>query len=71
MSSKAIDTLGKLLAAGFEIFGNCSDCAAGYRMDLPAEQRQPSTFPIDVRALIATHGADHSIMGNEPHVACP
>jgi len=65
-----ITTLGQLLAHGYELFGSCSDCASRYRMDLPAAQRQPSQFAIDLRALVAERGADHCII-HMPGVRCP
>jgi hypothetical protein len=70
MPSSPIDTLGKLLAAGFEMFGSCADCASRYRKDIPVAQRQLSTFPIDLRALIVELGADHTSIGKTP-VRCP
>jgi hypothetical protein len=66
----ALDTLGRLHARGYGLFGACADCAQLYRMaDLP-ERRIPSNFDIDLAALIAERGADCSVIRMAP-VPCP
>lgn len=65
-----LDTLGKLHALGYGLGGSCDDCAAAYRMDIPAEQRQRSNFDIDLPALIAERGEDTPVVGMAP-VPCP
>jgi hypothetical protein len=50
--------------------GWCRECAKLYRMDARAEDRVPAAFDIDMPALIAERGADHSIIRMAP-VPCP
>jgi hypothetical protein len=64
-----LDTIGKLHARGYGIFGTCIGCAARYRMDAPPGACV-SNFDIDLEALIAERGAATSIIGMVP-VACP
>jgi hypothetical protein len=66
----AIDTLGKLRARGYGLWGSCLDCAALYRKDVPAEERISSSFDIDLDELIAERGADASCIRMAP-VLCP
>jgi hypothetical protein len=66
----AIDTLGKLRAHGNNLWGNCLDCAALYRMDVPAERRMSGAFDIDLGELIIERGADAPLIRMAP-VACP
>jgi hypothetical protein len=52
----ALDTLGRLHARGYGLFGSCTDCAQLYRMADAPERRVPSNFDIDLGALIASAG---------------
>jgi hypothetical protein len=66
----ALDTLGRLHAGGYGLFGCCTDCAQLYRMADPPERRVPSHFEIDIAALMAERGADCSVVRMAP-VSCP
>jgi hypothetical protein len=66
----SLDTLGRLHARGYGLFGCCSDCAELYRMDAPPEQRISSNFEIDLAKLIKEHGAATSFV-RMPPVPCP
>jgi hypothetical protein len=65
-----LDTLGKLHAHGYSLWGWCRDCAKLYRMGQRAEERVLAAFDIDMAALIAERGADHSFIRMAP-VPCP
>lgn len=65
-----LDTLGRLHARGYGLFGSCSDCAELYRMDAAPEQRISSNFDIDLAKLIEEHGAATSCV-RMPPVPCP
>jgi hypothetical protein len=54
----------------FTLFGSCDDCAALYRKDLPASERVPAFFDIDLEKLIAERGAGASYIRMAP-VPCP
>src|SRR5690348_3521184 len=64
-----IDTIGKLHEYGNTLHGFCSDCAARYRMDRMS-QNPPSSWTVDLPALIAERGADSPVVGMAP-VRCP
>jgi hypothetical protein len=66
----ALDTLGRLHARGYGLFGSCADCAQLYRMADPPERRIPSNFDVDIATLIAERGADCSVIRMAP-VPCP
>jgi hypothetical protein len=64
--SIALDTLGKLLERGHEVFPARLDCVRLYRMDAPAEQRISSYFDIDLARLVEERGAASSCIRMEP-----
>jgi len=66
----ALDTLGKLHARHYGLFGCCTDCAQLYRMADPPERRVSSHFDIDMGELIAERGANCSVIRMAP-VPCP
>ena len=63
-----LDTLGKLHAYGYRLFGWCRDCQNKY--DRRRRDNPPTHFDIDVAALTAECGADCAVVGLAP-VACP
>jgi hypothetical protein len=63
-----LDTLGKLDAYGFRLFGCCHDCGSKY--DRRRRENPPTHFDIDVAALAAERGADCAVVGLAP-VVCP
>jgi hypothetical protein len=65
-----LDTLGKFLERGHEMFGTRLNCVRLYRMDVPAEQRISSYFDIDLARLVAERGTASSCIRMEP-VPCP
>jgi hypothetical protein len=67
----AIDTLGKLRARGYGLWGSSLDCASLYYKNPAASLPQiSSTFDIDLDALIAERGADAPLIRMTP-VLCP
>jgi hypothetical protein len=64
-----IDTLGKMLEHRQTLFGHCADCAALYRKDRMGEN-PPSSWTVDLGALIAERGADSPSVRMKP-VPCP
>ena len=70
IQSIALDTLGALHRHHHGLFGWCRDCAADYRMEIPAEQRKPALFNVSMPTLIAKHGAGCLIATMAP-IPCP
>jgi hypothetical protein len=70
MQTVSLDTLGKLHAYRYGLWGWCRECAKLYRMDVPAEQRVRAAFEIDLAALIAERGAESTCIRMAP-VLCP
>jgi len=66
----ALDTLGRLAAAGYGLTGHCLDCSARYRPDMPAAERVSSAWDVDMGALIAERGASAPTVGMLP-LSCP
>jgi hypothetical protein len=64
----ALDTLGKLHAYGYRLFGWCRDCQNKY--DRRRRDNPLTHFDIDVAALAAERGADCAVVGLAP-IACP
>jgi hypothetical protein len=64
-----IDTIGKMHAHRQTLFAFCADCAALYRKDR-MDQSPPSSWTVDLAALIAERGADSPSVRMAP-VPCP
>ena len=56
-----LDTLGKLHAYGYRLFGWCRDCQNKY--DRRRRDNPPTHFDIDVATLTAERGADCAVVG--------
>jgi hypothetical protein len=69
-SAIILDTLGKLHARGYGMFGTCLHCARLYRMDVPAEEQISACFDIDLGKLIEERGANADCI-RMPPVRCP
>ena len=68
MQPIVLDTLGKLPAHGYRLFGWCRDCQNKYDR---RRRDNPSThFDIDMAALAAERGAGCAVVGLAP-IACP
>ena len=65
-----IDTIGKLRDFVHPLAGWCRPCGARYRMAAGPGENPPSSFDIDLDALIADRGAAHPVVGMAP-VPCP
>ena len=63
-----LDTLGKLHAHGYRLFGWCRDCQNKY--DRRRRDNSSTHFDIDVAALTAERGAGCAVVGLTP-IACP
>jgi hypothetical protein len=68
-SQVPLDTLGKLADRGFRLFGSCLDCSRRYDPKL-GPLSPPSSFDIDLGALVAERGRECEIVGMPP-VPCP
>ena len=64
-----IDTLAKMLEHQQTLYAFCADCAALYRKDRMG-QNPPSSWTVDLAALIAERGAHSPSIGMAP-VPCP
>jgi hypothetical protein len=64
-----IDTIGKLHACRHTLFAFCGDCANLYRKDR-TPHNPPSSWTVDITALIAERGADSPLIRMAP-VPCP
>jgi hypothetical protein len=66
-----LDTLGKLVTHGVGLSGLCNTCASGYWEEVRARRMpKPSSFDVDLAALIAERGDDCRVVGLAA-VACP
>ena len=64
-----IDSIGKLHAHRHELHGFCADCAGRYRPEL-TPHNPPSSWTVDLAALIAERGPDSPVVGMAP-LRCP
>lgn len=61
-----IDTIGKLREFRHPLVGWCRPCGARYRMNARPEDIPPSSWEVDLAALIAERGPDHPVVGMAP-----